>query len=200
MFYHAPQPKNSFTEAMWPALAREIVSDVLVYLDPDWASALSKVSKDIRRLLYQFYDRQAHHLVCHEWNHRLCKRARDSLGETISPTPRALASLVHRRCARCHCKYLGKIHVLGVVIHEECLKDLLLNVYYLRRDFGLGAEALATLPRYERAGTYGSYTRTWKNGFRGIVPYAWTAHYLVQREAAVSTRKKWTRQRYPYLD
>ena len=185
---------------MWPTLPREIIPDVLFYLDPDWASALFKVSKDIRRLLYQFYEQHAYHLVCHEWNHRLCKRARESLGEIISPTPRALGSLVHRRCARCHCKFLGKIHVLGVVIHEECLKDLLLNVYYLRRDFGLGADVITTLPQYKREGSYGVYVRAWKNGLRGIVPYVWTAHCLVQMKAAVSTRKKWTRRQYPYLD
>lgn len=180
-------------------MPQELMPDILVYVDPDWAGALSKTSKHLRRVLHKFYKENAHHLVRNEWHQRLCKRARDSISTTISPTPRALASLVHRRCARCHQRFLGRIHFFGMAIHDICLKDLLINIYYLRRDFALGVDAINTLPQYKRQGSYiGVYVCVWKNGFRGIVPYEWTAHCLVQTKAASS--KKWTRNRYPYLD
>lgn len=184
---------------MWPTLPRELMPDILVYLDPDWAAALSRTSKDLRRLLYKFYTKNARLLIQGEWRHRLCKRARESIPAQISPTPRALASMVHRRCARCDKRLLGKFHCMGIIIHDICLKDLLLNVYYLQKDFGLGKDTIQTLPQFSCEGfPHGVYTRVWKTGSRGIVPYEWTAHHLVHR-TKTSTRK-WNKKRYPYLD
>lgn len=187
--------------AMWTTLPIDILAHVFVYVDPDWVRSLSKSCKIHRRLLQMFYAQRAGTIVRHEWNHRLGKRARDSLSidMRISTTPRAVASLVHRRCARCHERFLGKIHHFGILIHEQCVKDLLVNIYYLRRDFRLDPATIDALPTYKCEGWHGTYIRVWKNGFRGIVPYEWTAHCLVHKQAA-SQKHKWNNRRHPYLD
>lgn len=184
---------------MWPTLPLELMPGILEYLDPDWAPALSKTSKELRRFLHQFYKNNARRLVHEKWHHRLCKRARNSIHGNISPTPRALASIIHRRCARCNNRFFGKIHFMGMAIHAFCIKSLLINVYFLRRDFALDADAFESLPQYKQVGfPHGLYVRVWKTGFLGIVPYEWTAHYLVFKNEALAA--KWDNTRYPYWD
>jgi len=171
-------------------LPDEIMGNVLLYTDPVCAYSLGFTSKFLNGFVKEFYKKNAGNLLRTggEWHHCVkSKRTRDSLDQRISYGPMGVWSILHQRCVGCKQPFKAKIHKdFGVVAHSNCIRHHLLNTYYLEK-LGLTRRHFEGIPHCElsgfAAGFYGrgtySYTVIWKDTASGIVPYEWTAHYLV---------------------
>lgn len=181
---------------MITSLPDEVIHKVLLYTDPCWAYSLRKTSKFFWEYVDEFYKRNAGTLVKSggEWHHCIkSKRTRASLqlpGQIISYAPMGVHSILHQKCAECKRPFKAAIHKdFGIIAHSECIRPYLLNLYYLEK-IGLQVGHFENVPQCQLKGyycTYGDhgeyrYITVWKDKTNGIVPYSWTAHYVVHSQ------------------
>lgn len=163
---------------------------LLPFVDPQDAHALSKTTNTCRRLVLGYYKTSVLGLIRKggEWHHHLCKRTRDSLTSVrVSPMPLAISTLIKQKCGFCNKQYRASIHpVYGFLSHPDCIRQHVINTYYLRLDYGLEAQDYGSLPTqtlsgYSRGrggcGEY-YYDVVMKDSKHGFVPYTWTTKYL----------------------
>lgn len=171
-------------------LPDELLPHVLLYTQPRQAHLLSKACVSLRASVREFYDRNAATLVKPggAWHHCVAsKRTRTSLSnknQIVSTAPLGVESILNQKCAECGVLFRASVHKdFGIIAHAECIRPFLLNIYYLEK-FGLTDRHFDNVPTCElngyntSHGTY-EYTTVWKDKTHGIVPYEWTAHYLV---------------------
>lgn len=176
---------------------------VLIYTDPSFAYSLSLTSKSLNSFVNEFYKRHAGKLIREggEWHHCVkSKRTRDSIGtigQMTSYAPMGIWSIMNQRCIGCNKSYKAAVHkCFGVIAHTQCIRHRLINAYYLEK-FGLFKRHFEDIPHCElsgyAAGHYGrgvySYTALWKDRANGVVPYEWTAYYLVHERYAEEVKE-----------
>lgn len=178
--------------------------EFLPFIHPRDADALSQTSKTYHEIVTSAYQRWGRDLVCTNgaWHANLCKRARESIDSTHPNwRPMALASLVDRECIVCRKKYMARASTWGFQAHKECIRGMLLNVYYIPQKFGLGATEISTLPQERLVGyrvvsheTY-AYDVVFKHPYRGMVPVEWTLQYVVEEIHWAKVKSFHTRNR-----
>lgn len=171
-------------------LPDELLPHVLLYTQPRQAHLLSKTCRLMRESVRSFYEKNAATLVKPggAWHHCVAsKRTRTSLDnpdQIVSTAPLGVESILNQKCAKCGVLFRASVHKdFGIIAHAECIRPLLLNIYYLEK-FGLKSHHFDGIPSCQFNGynsihgTY-EYTTVWKDKTHGIVPYEWTAHHLV---------------------
>lgn len=171
-------------------LPDELLPHVLLFTRPTHAHLLSKTCRLMWESVRSFYDRNAATLVKPggAWHHCVAsKRTRTSLSnknQIVSTAPLGVESILNQKCAKCGVLFRASVHKdFGIIAHAECIRPFLLNTYYLEK-FGLTSSHFDNVPSCQlngyntSHGTY-EYTTVWKDKTHGIVPYEWTAHYLV---------------------
>lgn len=161
-------------------------SEFFPYVHPLDADALALTSKWYHNIVNKEYTRVGRLAVlpggC--WHYRLCKRARVSVTQVFPNTkPKALASLVDSTCFRCGHRLLARVSTWGFMAHAPCVRDLLINTFYIPEKVGLGPQELADLPQETRQGFQVVYREQYdyqvvfRRPFHRIVPVEWTLKY-----------------------
>lgn len=180
-------------------------SEFFPFVHPQDADALARTSKFYQHRVETEYHRIGRTAVlpggC--WHHHLCKRARESVAHVFpNPRPRALASLVDNRCVRCKRRLLARVCVWGFTAHAVCVRDLLLNTFYIPEKLGLNPKDLAHLPHETRQGfnmlyheTY-DYQVVFRRPYRRLVPVEWTLQHAatVVHAAKVASHRRQKQQ------
>lgn len=131
-------------------------------------------------------------------NKLLGKRVRDDINgnKNISWTVCNIVAILTRCCGICNKRFLGGLNSFGVLCHLECLRNSLLNTYYLKSRYGLDRSDYNHLPTmelngYNDTGIYkGQYTYkvVWLKETFGLIPSSWTIHYLVHNNEVASEK------------
>lgn len=177
-------------------LPDEVIYNILVYTDPRHAYTISKTCTTMRDCVEVFYREYAPTLVRAGggWHHCIKnKRTRTSLereGQIISEAPMGVWSILSQRCVGCWKSFKAGVHKdFGIIAHAPCIRSYLINLFYFQK-LGLKVEHFKTVPQCKLTGyymTYGDqgqydYITVWKDKTNGIVPYRWTAHFIVHQE------------------
>lgn len=162
---------------------------LLLFIPPEDAHHLGKVSKECRNTVMKYYKKYAvdHVLPGGEWHMNLCKRTRDSMlsAKQVSYVPLAIASLVQQKCGVCHKRFRAACHpTFGLLVHKDCVRPFLINTYYIRADYSLTEsdfEDHVPLHTLKSNGWFNEYEYNvvWKDCKHGLVPYSWTSEYII---------------------
>jgi hypothetical protein len=152
------------------------------FIHPTDADALALTCRMYRQLVDDEYKRSGRNAVlpggC--WHHSLSKSARASVSRSCPNfMPKALASLVDSTCIVCKRPTdTWRVSVWGFIADAECIRHMLLNVYYIPKRFGLDPEDYQSIPRQELKGLFGKYDVVFQQRRRRLVPQEWTLQHV----------------------
>jgi hypothetical protein len=174
------------------------------YIHPTDADALALTCHVYRQMVDDEYTRAGRNALlpggC--WHHLLCKRARDSVSQSYpNNMPKALASLVDSKCIGCQRPLLARVSVWGFAAHPQCIRHMLVNVFYIPEKFGLNYKDLRSIPRQELEGyrlvsreSY-KYDVVFHQRRRRLVPREWTLQHVATVLYAHKVRQYQSNQR-----
>ena len=174
------------------------------YIHPKDADSLSLTCKAYRVMVDDEYKSAGRKAVlpggC--WHHRLCKRARDSVNQSNDNyKPKALASLVDSKCIVCSRSLMARVNTWGFAAHATCVRDMLVNTYYVEEKWGLKWVDIKAIPRQELEGyrmilreTY-EYDVVIRHTYGRLVPMEWTLKHLVLKLCAAKVQAFVSRKR-----
>jgi hypothetical protein len=176
------------------------------YIHPKDADSLSLTCKVYRIMVDDEYKRTGRKAVlpggC--WHHRLCKRARDSVHQSNENyKPKAVASLVDSTCIVCSRSLMASVTTWGFAAHPTCLRDMLVNTYYVEEKWGLQWHDINKMIPRQRLTGYRRISResyeydvVIRHTYGRLVPMQWTLKHLVLKlcaskvQAFVSRKRK----------